>query len=414
MIPIFIFTLLLQYCSAKHGIFFTENQTENVFTAILSAYNQNLEIFGSYKDVNRAKEHAEIEFFFHSDDKIIPDVVAPGKDVNVYFYKNNNNSLVTWENLENLSSFDLIFTETKADLQHFIEQANPILVELASKSLYVPLIRILGPSSGHRDKITNLVNRIRGELPFKEYIKEALPIFKTKNIKIAAKSENVAVIIESAVHPALELVVRNVMFYLESGWSLIVYHSKENEFFIKNALKDLSNIEFRLPYFPIYSVSEYNHFMKMHKFYESLNAKKVLIFQTDSIMLKKGMERFMQYDYVGAPWHWHGRCGNGGFSLRSVDVMMRACLSAFSDHNVNMNEDVIFSEFVSKHYKLAPFNEAFSFAREHRAPTLDHMSAENNVIDSHLALHQTWLFLDKTVMRKILKHSIEKLKTEYN
>lgn len=408
---VYILILLTPYCSAKHGIFFTENQVENVFATLMRTY-KNLEIFRSNSGAELVNARSDFEFFFHSDDKIIPTVLAPGKVASVYFYKNNNNSLASIENLENLASFDIIFAETMADLRHFVEQANPVLVELASKSLYVPLIRILGPSSAHQNKITSIVNRIRGEIPLKEYIKEALPIFKTKNIKIEAKSENVAVIVESAVHPALELVVRNVMFYLESGWSLIIYHSEENEFFVKNALKDLPNIEYRLPFSPIYSVSEYNLFMKMHDFYESLNAKKVLIFQTDSVMLKKGMERFMQYDYVGAPWHWHRTCGNGGFSLRSVDVMKKACINACNARNANINEDLIFSKYVSDHYKLAPYNEAYSFSREHRAPSLDHTSAEKNVFDGHMALHQTWLFLHKTLMSKIFNHSIEKLKNE--
>jgi hypothetical protein len=202
------------------------------------------------------------------------------------------------------------------------------------------------------------------------------------------------------------------MYYLQSGWSLIIYHSEENEYFIKNALKDLPNIEYRLPFFPIYSVGEYNQFMKDYNFYESLKAKKVLIFQTDSIMLKKGIESFMQYDYVGAPWPWLRTSGNGGFSLRSVDVMMKACRLACNDHNKGTNEDLIFAGFVSKHYKLVPFNEAYFFCREHRVQSLDHMTTERGILDGHMALHQSWLHNNPETMRKILKYSLEQLKQE--
>lgn len=283
---------------------------------------------------------------------------------------------------------------------------------LANHGKYVPLIRVLGPPKDNITKIIKLVERVQREIAFKEYIQETLPIFKTKPLRIAAKSDNVAVIVESAVHPALELVVRNVMYYLESGWSLIIYHSEENEFFVKNALRDVGNIEYRLPFSPVYSAAEYNQFMKKFQFYESLNAKKVLLFQTDSIMLKKGIDRFMQYDYVGAPWPWFGRAGNGGFSLRSVDAMVRACALACNKENADEPEDVILSEFVSRKYKLVPYDVAYAFSREARVDELDSMSVEGGVEDGHMAVHQTWLFTDSDTVRKLFKKSIEDLKND--
>lgn len=400
--------------SAKSGVFFNENQVEKVLNILTEIYRNDLKFYNSIGGIKLEKE--EVNYFFHSDDKIIPSVVAIGKEVNVYFYKNNNNTIQSMGNIENLSSFDFILCETKEDLKQFIKQANQVLLQLANESKHVPLIRILGPSYERKNRIKGLVERIKGEIPFKEYIQEALPILKTKNIKIEPRnnSENVAVIVESAIHPALELVVRNVMFYLESGWSLIIFHSEENEYFIKNVLKDLPNIEYRLPFFPIYSVPEYNQFMKKYEFYESLKAKKTLIFQTDSIsiMLKRGMERFMQYDYVGAPWPWHETSGNGGFSLRSVAVMMKACNLACNYGNKHINEDLIFSGFVSRNYKLVPYIEAYKFSREHRVHSLDHISAEGGILDGHLALHQTWLHNDANTLRRIMKYSIEQLKKE--
>lgn len=77
-------------------------------------------------------------------------------------------------------------------------------------------------------------------------------------------------------------------------------------------------------------------------------ADKVLIFQTDTLLLKGdskgkgGILDFIDYDYIGAPWHvtanagsniWlrrtqrHGGLregvGNGGLSLRDVPTMLR-------------------------------------------------------------------------------------------
>ena len=397
-------------CSELQAIYFTENQPLHVFSNLSQAYGNNLHVFSSIDEFQQSKSF-EFDYFFHADNNIVPQIAAPGKLVNVYFYKNTQQlAPPCWGNIDNLSSFDIIYTESLEDLKQFLEQANPILVQLARESKYVPLIRILfNPSS-----IARVVYLMSLELPFKEYIKEALPIFKNKAITIEPRinSDNVAVIVESAVHPALELVVRNVMYYLSTGWSLIIYHSEENEFFIKHALKDLSNIEYRLPFTPIYSVSEYNKFMKMHEFYESLAAKKVLIFQTDSLMLKSGIDKFMKYDYAGAPWPRSRDAGNGGFSLRSVDVMIEACIHSRNSTNSGRNEDKVFSWYIGLKHKIIPFEEAYKFSREIPVEELNHTTVEGGIYDAHLALHKTWNYSGPDAVRLILQHSLARLKHE--
>lgn len=378
---------------------------------------ENLQILTSPATLPSNSDSTTIRYFFHADNKIVPEIMAPGAKVNIYFYKTSQLQDDPFlDEIENLSSFDLVFTDSMEDLQKFLEKATPFLTKLASESKYVPLIRILKPTDNFEQKVDGIVRRIEAEIPFKEYILEALPVFKTKSISIEPRvsvdsgtsSENVAVIFESAVHPALELCVRNVMYYLESNWSLIIYHSRENEMFIKSALSDLKNVEYRIPQNQIYSVAEYNQYMLNPDFYQSLNAKKVLIFQTDSLMLKGGIDQFMKYDYAGAPWPWLNKAGNGGFSLRTVDVMLEACLKITSA--VSENEDLYFSDFVGSHHKLIPFQEAYTFSREFQVTDLDHMSIEGGKFDGHMALHQAWLKNNPMAVRYILNFSLNELK----
>ena len=52
----------------------------------------------------------------------------------------------------------------------------------------------------------------------------------------------------------------------------------------------------------------------------------VLLVQWDGYIVdpRRWSEAFLEYDYIGAPWHWHGdahEVGNGGFSLRSRRLM---------------------------------------------------------------------------------------------
>eukprot|EP00940_MAST-03C_sp_MAST-3C-sp2_P002614 g2614.t1 len=109
------------------------------------------------------------------------------------------------------------------------------------------------------------------------------------------------------------------------------------------------------------SRSEYNSLMTSPEFWRSCLGEKVLIFQTDSIICRSstyGISDFIDFDYVGAAWPKRfplcpphvptvvssGRCqGNGGFSLRSRETMIRVCETFEWDSS---NEDVFLSSRV--------------------------------------------------------------------
>lgn len=117
---------------------------------------------------------------------------------------------------------------------------------------------------------------------------------------------------------------------------------------------------------PRFNIEHYNMIMKNEKTWDDmleLGFEKCLIIQDDSIILRKGMEdRFMQYDYVGPPWkndegnaalsHYVGSnlVGNGGISLRTIDMMSHICKTYRDEKNILFNqslqtipEDVYFS-----------------------------------------------------------------------
>ncbi len=93
----------------------------------------------------------------------------------------------------------------------------------------------------------------------------------------------------------------------------------------------------------IKSEADYNKFMTSREFWESLPFDWVLIFQHDSELLRTGIDGFLGYSYVGAPWKWQQYGGNGGLSLRNVKSMLSA-INALPYHGaaVHGNEDVWF------------------------------------------------------------------------
>jgi len=111
------------------------------------------------------------------------------------------------------------------------------------------------------------------------------------------------------------------------------------------------------------------------EFWQLTTTPKVLIAQTDSWICNGAHEHlkdFLQYDYVGAPWsqfrtHFCAKTqeGNGGFSLRGREVMLRIT-QAF--HPNGLPEDAHFCNKLEKEFegkgKLAPEKVALHFARE--------------------------------------------------
>lgn len=114
----------------------------------------------------------------------------------------------------------------------------------------------------------------------------------------------------------------------------------------------------------------YNRILVSPDFWHSLPYEKVLIAQHDSALLREGIEEFMEYDYVGSPWKWNGNHpGNGGLSLRTVNVMLDLCNTyAYRGEQESGNEDVFLSSLMYKHrnpkWNLAPMNVAKKFAVE--------------------------------------------------
>ena len=81
--------------------------------------------------------------------------------------------------------------------------------------------------------------------------------------------------------------------------------------------------------------------------------ERVLVFQQDSNILRKGIEDFFEYDYVGAPcgkivfaesgFETKNYIGNGGLSLRKKSVILNTIKNDIYNNRYKDNEDVFFS-----------------------------------------------------------------------
>ena len=231
--------------------------------------------------------------------------------------------------------------------------------ELRAKVLsFHPLAAAIPPS----------VSRSAKEL-FDDFIDAQTPRLRTLPFRVAgaASSANVALLVEPRAHPALEHVVRNAMLMLNGvgrddappTWQLQIFHGTDNLQYLRTVLTadELEHVQLISLGVDNLSNLSHNELMCTHWLWSRVAAERVLVFQTDSLICRPGVDDFQSWDYIGAPWrHDDLWCvgkpwltsvgGNGGFSLRSRQRTLE-CLDAHG-YLRGQCEDVFYVEAMPK------------------------------------------------------------------
>ncbi|EFN56792.1 expressed protein [Chlorella variabilis] len=262
-----------------------------------------------------------------------------------------------------------------------------------------------------------LANRGKLSKPFRFLQQQTMDLVLARSFKLPKSAKNAALIIEPRQHYAFEYVVKNVMFHLGPEWALHVYHGTANNQYVHRALASLENVNYHELDTVGVSIAMLNQLLKSSDFWEELQEaglSHVLFFQTDSLLVHGNISAFLQYDYVGAPWHrgnerWgraqkrmpHG-VGNGGLSLRSVPAMMALARQHGNNHSNAQQEDFFYSELMEAlpEYQLPPRQQAYQFCVE---VPCDDIEAEAGGVARPgspvltlpgvpMALHATWYY----------------------
>lgn len=210
---------------------------------------------------------------------------------------------------------------------------------------------------------------------------------KSDLVKPPETSDKVAVIIEFRNDMFLLHVIRVFLYHLApKGFSFLFIHGTDNALLAKTFIEPLGVTLKEIPVKNI-TVSQYCGMLGSKKFWEELHSEHVLIYQIDTYIRHGNIEQYLEYDYVGAPWHpekcrWcksKSRVGNGGLSLRRRSAMLR-CLStrttAYDD-----SEDIYFSVTCEDLLNLPPIEVAKSFSVE----TWEHPNP--------FGFHKPWAYL---------------------
>lgn len=110
--------------------------------------------------------------------------------------------------------------------------------------------------------------------------------------------------------------------------------------------------------------TDLNHLMTREAFWTTIAEDRVLIFQHDSGIIRRGIESFYEWDYIGAPFGpAQPFVGNGGFSLRNPRAMANICREFH--YSPYLPEDTFFPVGCRMlGYRLATVQAAMTFSCE--------------------------------------------------
>ena len=173
---------------------------------------------------------------------------------------------------------------------------------------------------------------------------------------------NAAVITETRPKAIIPEIIEQHLSMLPDDFELIVFCSKESE-------ENFMDFDYNINKYHvnIRSLNDYNMLMTSSFFWSKLlTYNRVLIFQTDSTILRPGIEEFYEYSFIGAPlYHIDFPCMNGGLSLRDPKAMLEI-LNRQSWHLGLGYEDIFYCNELKNdsRYKLPTKEIAQSFSVE--------------------------------------------------
>ena len=254
-----------------------------------------------------------------------------------------------------------------------------------------------------------------------------------------------AVLIEYRKFPHIEFILRNEIHKLGSSWSYTIVCGTLNYEYMRDLARSIHpNINIVPTFFDNLTPSLYSTMFANTDFWNILTGDKILIMQEDTLVFRKNIDDFLEWDYIGAPWPKHQNdtpngVGNGGFSLRTrqamIDVINHISITdtpippstaryMASTNNTVLPEDVYFSKNIQDHAlgRVAPWDIARNFSTETqynphslgghnfwlKDPTWRERIYTNNVIQFKLntSIHHSHRGGWESVLRTLSDHSI--------
>lgn len=168
---------------------------------------------------------------------------------------------------------------------------------------------------------------------------------------------NAVVVVDNRPNPmtAFAALVTKNNIRGQAAWDIVVLTSSNAVKYYESHLPGARVVALEVLDDTQFDVATYNEYLKTPEFWTCLSMRgyeKVLMVQDDGFVVRPGIEEFLTFDYVGAPWvscaanqeltklTKNNMVGNGGCSLRSVSAMLQITLDYPKDNEPLFNNNV--------------------------------------------------------------------------
>ena len=307
----------------------------NVF--ILNFYMENNEDLKNLNDLELLNHYINIG---KNESRICSFKVYDKSNMNLLIEKKYNPDKYKkkYKDLENFSNLELE--------EHFInhginEGRNCIIENLPNK------IKKYDKKINYKIKKTVIIDS--KEKHRRECINNLDLIRKIKQKKEKTNYFYETVMIEFRIFPHLEFLIRKIVLSFPS-WRHTVICGNTNFNSLKNIIYMINiniNVKINLIKLDIENIkpSEYSKLITNIDFYNHFEGEKLLFYQEDSLIFHNKIEKYLKYDYIGAPWPEKQNdnlkgVGNGGFSLRSKTKILE-CLNTIKPKDLEISESTL-------------------------------------------------------------------------
>ena len=230
---------------------------------------------------------------------------------------------------------------------------------------------------------------------WKEHLRNMEKELEWYTPKITSDTTHYAITLEPRIHEDIYITMKTCMYYLNETnsnikWGLQIFCGSENYDYFKDMVKDWGDVDIVNLGMVDLTKIEYNKLFRDVEFWKKVKGDKVFTFQLDSILLRSGIDEFLDYDYIGAPWRKPKEgsyVGNGGLSLRTRDVMLE--ISATNKVEEVIWEDIYFVKYL-KGRGVADVDDAKRF------------SMEDIYHPNPLGVHYPIKYIEPVLLKKVL------------
>lgn len=156
------------------------------------------------------------------------------------------------------------------------------------------------------------------------YCLNNLENIRKKKINTNFNGKLQVIYLDSRIIPHYEFIIRNNMIKVPNAKHTLFVTNNNEEYFenLKIPCLEIKKLDT-----DIKEINNYSKLLTSKSFWNNLEGEKILICQSDSIIFSNNIDKFIKYDYIGAPWLKPTRPnqlfqGNGGFSLRDRNKMI--------------------------------------------------------------------------------------------